>query len=250
MSRSGTAGSARPGRAPRASGGVPERTRYTTGTPACSPRERGCPTLREKLAAAQAVLPARAGVSRAPCPRPPRPGRAPRASGGVPSPLSEPSPRSSCSPRERGCPGCTAGVSTLADVLPARAGVSRMARIGAARNLRAPRASGGVPPGFDGLMVGLRCSPRERGCPDPRGSGSLSRIVLPARAGVSPSALRSMVCVRCSPRERGCPAHRSPRCLTCTVLPARAGVSRSPPTRSPLPSSAPRASGGVPAVEG
>ncbi len=213
-------------RAPRASGGVPISGIGQQILGLCSPRERGCPAARPRRTRPGPVLPARAGVSRPEGGTGFRAGCAPRASGGVPRQRQTCGRGSRCSPRERGCPVDGRRGWQREEVLPARAGVSRLAWRRCARASSAPRASGGVPSLPSTSVVSAPCSPRERGCPDGQGLGGGAGGVLPARAGVS--------------------RRSAPTSFSRAGAPRASGVSRSWWTSTGARCRAPRASGGVP----
>ncbi len=255
------------GCAPRASGGGPYRWTLTCTPSSCSPRERGWSGHHAHGRRGHHVLPARAGVVRGWCSGR-LPGRsAPRASGGGPPAHSPPGVDYACSPRERGWSAHRADRVLLELVLPARAGVVPHRAFRSSAPLRAPRASGGGPPGQSVTGAIILCSPRERGWSDRRSRNPRYREVLPARAGVvrrwSPGgpttgraprasgggpqcADRSRTAPACSPRERGWSVPDSDVAGCRAVLPARAGVVRGGRGRGCSYERAPRASGGGP----
>ena len=233
---------------PRASGGGPRGDQPQGRDGPFSPRERGWSRLGRPAGAKLVVLPARAGVVRAP-------GRStwgrrgsPRASGGGPLSVSTRPPAPWFSPRERGWSVQHRGVVPDESVLPARAGVVRPSGHRRGPGGRSPRASGGGPllkPSGQALM---KFSPRERGWSECPRRLRRPAVVLPARAGVvrtrprtaatawsSPRAsgggpLAPIACGSAppfSPRERGWSDACLPRLQAPLVLPARAGVVRS-----------------------
>ncbi len=125
VSRSTRRPQARLPRPLRASGGVPRPAPVTALPDESSPRERRCPVSGVQGAANQGVLSARAEVSRRA--RPVRTGvfRPLRASGGVPAFFSIEQSHKRSSPRERRCPDGRSHWPGTAEVLSARAEVSR-----------------------------------------------------------------------------------------------------------------------------
>ena len=129
-----------------------------------------------------------------------------------------------------------------------------------------PRACGGVSViAIDGKVFNV-FSPRMRGCFPVRGFCGLPPQLFPAHAGVFPKALRiplslpifpracggvsndsSMSSSGCyfSPRMRGCFRWAEYRYFPGTLFPAHAGVFPCPPLPEELPSTFPRACGGV-----
>ncbi len=232
-----------------------------------SPRERGSSVQFDLEDGGGHVVPARAGVIRAPSQPAARSRRRPRASGGHP-PLAElAAEMKASSPRERGSSGLRERVRDRGDVVPARAGVIPSPTSRRRAPSRRPRASGGHPCERSFSRWGMRSSPRERGSSQPARSRNGWGWVVPARAGVirrcAPAALSRSSrprasgghpledrCARpyrpSSPRERGSSATRDAIAVPEGVVPARAGVIRTVP-RWPRPSgSRPRASGGHP----
>jgi len=191
---------------PRASGGHPDPEAVAFAIMASSPRERGSSAVQPRGRSGRAVVPARAGVIRAPCSSSRWQRGRPRASGGHPRRRDARDGRSGSSPRERGSSLGRDLPRGRHAVVPARAGVIPDRLLLDARSPRRPRASGGHPAGDMRGLADLLSSPRERGS---------------SPTSVTPSARAS-------------------------VVPARAGVIRSPGSWPPRPACRPRASGGHP----
>ncbi len=171
--------------APRAGGGVPPLITSWAIRSSCSPRRRGCSESVGTCPDALLVLPAQAGVFRPAGPGLRRPGRAPRAGGGVPPCLSTSAVPSSCSPRRRGCSVMGLMLSNTTGVLPAQAGVFRLRGARSSPPTRAPRAGRGVPPVVGWIVAAFKCSPRRRGCSAALGVRRAAGAVVPAQAGAS-----------------------------------------------------------------
>ena len=132
-------------RRPRASGGHPGPDRPLRRGRGSSPRERGSSAMSSLVTAASLVVPARAGVILWPDGRRSARIRRPRASGGHPRGSRYPRLPHASSPRERGSSSACAHRRVARVVVPARAGVIRLAPCGGWSGARRPRASGGHP---------------------------------------------------------------------------------------------------------
>ncbi len=230
-------------RGPRACGGVPRSGPLAVGTFSWSPRVRGCSRRRSSSHHSTGVVPARAGVFPALRPRRPRPGRGPRACGGVPDCGSVTIGTTTWSPRVRGCSRCRRRHPVRGVVVPARAGVFPTATPAHSMTRCGPRACGGVPGPPSVITAATRWSPRVRGCS--RGSYQFRGVdsVVPARAGVFPgrapgirqspggpracggapgAARRPAAPTAWSPRVRGCSRARPFCAVVSPVVPARA----------------------------
>ena len=110
---------------PRASGAVPITATYEPCVATSSPRERGCSPAVRVFEVEGVVVPARAGLF--PTAGPTRPGSSsrPRASGAVPGTEVSRIAEVGSSPRERGCSSAAGAGTTVAGVVPARAGLFR-----------------------------------------------------------------------------------------------------------------------------
>ena len=113
--------------APRAGGGGPAFPEWRDSHTGCSPRRRGWSVLATSGRARAWVLPAQAGVVRTPSCRRRAWRRAPRAGGGGPQNAPGTSRGAQCSPRRRGWSAHGRDRRVLIGVLPAQAGVVRMA---------------------------------------------------------------------------------------------------------------------------
>ncbi len=203
VSRSASGTSSAPTGPPRASGGQPAARAAARVPVASSPRERGSAVPSPPSTRGGRVLPARAGVSRPTPRRTPTSSSPPRASGGQPQ---SPGPlrrilRSS--PRERGSAGDNTTSAGHKEVLPARAGVSRLELHELGGQEGPPRASGGQPPGTAQQIAGGASSPRERGSAAALRHLPALQIVLPARAGVSRRLWRATPPTPGPPRASG-----------------------------------------------
>ncbi len=236
-----------PRRRPRASGGHPTSILWKPRTRWSSPRERGSSPSGRPCLRRQRVVPARAGVIRRRSWRARFSGSRPRASGGHPSHSPAPAGFTLSSPRERGSSAPGPRLHASGQVVPARAGVIRVAARRRRRCPGRPRASGGHPPLWVSIALWRASSPRERGSSliepfahlravrRPRASGG-HPAHHPGSAGQQPS----------SPRERGSSdAHQHPL-GALRVVPARAGVIRKGGPREDRGPGRPRASGGHP----
>ncbi len=232
-----------------------------------SPRPRGSADHDPTDRVPRGVLPAPAGVSRAPPPRRRRWLRPPRARGGQPPSCSPTATSSRSSPRPRGSAGPDRDGPGLCRVLPAPAGVSRRRTFPRGRSTSPPRARGGQPPFPIAEAETAESSPRPRGSAGGLRLCRLAGAVLSAPAGVSRSGPPRLGRCRRPPRARGGQPRRGTYGGSCgwsyprprgsaaavttippppTVLPAPAGVSRGARARSPRPRCPPRARGGQP----
>ena len=253
-------------RLPRASGGVSERRAAVPRARRSSPRKRGCFRSSPSRRGFPAVFPAQAGVflnqvfvSK------PLIGL-PRASGGVSSLPPEIRPCSRSSPRKRGCFPVWEYFLSIRSVFPAQAGVFPRRHGPHGSHPCLPRASGGVSSRMRSRRVGVKSSPRKRGCFCPTDGEDLVLRVFPAQAGVFLKRSFFMVSEACLPRASGgvssisccfsCIARSSPRKRGCFslvrkflpalgVFPAQAGVFLWPPMALSVMFCLPRASGGV-----
>ncbi len=153
-------------RRPRASGGHPTQADIYAEAIESSPRERGSSRDHAAESADRDVVPARAGVIRWRLTTPLSSGSRPRASGGHPPMVALLDGCELSSPRERGSSGRDPGRAPEEHVVPARAGVIRLAPHWQGSLLRRPRASGGHPPEAIAPRWEALSSPRERGSSD------------------------------------------------------------------------------------
>jgi len=153
---------------------------------ASSPRERGSSAVQPRGRSGRAVVPARAGVIRAPCSSSRWQRGRPRASGGHPRRRDARDGRSGSSPRERGSSLGRDLPRGRHAVVPARAGVIRLWARSRTWAWRRPRASGGHPRSLGISAEADRSSPRERGSSRLVGMADARSCVVPARAGVIP----------------------------------------------------------------
>ncbi len=204
-------------RPPRTRGGQPPAT--TSGSPrrTSSPHSRGSAGRCLMLASLIAVLPALAGVSRLRRLRGVRGGRPPRTRGGQPVADSQPWQGGLSSPHSRGSAGRRCTARPRARVLPALAGVSRVARAPPAVTGRPPRTRGGQPP--LGLFTASPdgSSPHSRGSAADHGLGRHPVRVFPALAGVSRvCGSNSGPAARSTAAEQGIPPHTDSSSRTTT----------------------------------
>ncbi len=214
-------------RAPRASGDGPGADPHFDGIQTCSPRERGWPHREVLRAHHEQVLPARAGMARAPGTRWTCRAGAPRASGDGPDASKMETAQRKCSPRERGWP--------------------RRRQRALHPVSGAPRASGDGPRSRPPAPAPPGCSPRERGWPAHCLAAVCAASVLPARAGMAPTSRWSTCRRRSAPRASGDdPWSPTAVIKLCVCSPRERGW---PFGSAPLmygPWSAPRASGDGP----
>ena len=195
------------------------------------------------------VVPARAGVIRAPDGGAAHRWGRPRASGGHPGSAITPGGAAESSPRERGSSLAGRGRLRAHGVVPARAGVILLLSSKEIHHACRPRASGGHPRARYWFDLDAMSSPRERGS-SPRHRHPRRRLgVVPARAGVIPSTSGGGCANGCrprasgghprhhpttppphqsSPRERGSSRQRRHWPGHHQVVPARAGVIPTP----------------------
>ena len=254
-------------RRPRARGGVPYCAVYGWSAVVSSPRTRGCSSTPSAASVAEYVVPAHAGVFRAPAAIRRCRSRRPRARGGVPRSGEIRALRRMSSPRTRGCSPMSIEELRAKVVVPAHAGVFRLAQRRGGPHRRRPRARGGVPPNVTSRPHPSQSSPRTRGCSPFDAGGLGGGAVVPAHAGVfRPSARPPSTCTSrprarggvpsspstanppsgSSPRTRGCSAGGQGRRHRRDVVPAHAGVFRSRPGTCSRSRRRPRARGGVP----
>ncbi len=217
--------------------------------------------------AADAVVPARAGVVPTDQMLHGAMARGPRACGGGPTSSDSKPKKSKWSPRVRGWSRRSARRIFSGSVVPARAGVVPPTGSSASRPDGGPRACGGGPSYTPSLVNAGSWSPRVRGWSRDVPPLRAGRDVVPARAGVVPRRRRGRWCRSCgpracgggpdrsgytyfatawSPRVRGWSRSLGRRDLVQVVVPARAGVVPPPSPSSTSSSCGPRACGGGP----
>ncbi len=232
-----------------------------------SPRTRGLSVTLVTVSRVPPVVPAHAGVIRAPGPRPSRRTRRPRARGGYPQGRSRRIPIIGSSPRTRGLSADPPARQRRVRVVPAHAGVIRSRPRSSRPPTSRPRARGGYPRGPNPDVTCPESSPRTRGLSGRRDPGRPGRRVVPAHAGVirAASHRRSQprgrprarggyptgtvpIAARMasSPRTRGLSAVRGDPDAGGRVVPAHAGVIRRSAGRRCRTSRRPRARGGYP----
>ena len=216
-----------PPRPPRAGGGLPSPAKVQRTGIGSSPRRRGSSGPTPHWEAADAVLPAQAGVFRRSPDRLSSSGRPPRAGGGLPAGVAAALADRESSPRRRGSSELIRTVADPKHVLPAQAGVFLAGSVRPGVCQGPPRAGGGLPPYSASARIATRSSPRRRGSFPPHNQGKTA-------AATS------------SPRRRGSSAAGGQVRGELGVLPAQAGVFLGVclhPAQLPRP---PRAGGGLP----
>ena len=256
---------------PRTRGGHPRLSVTVDTGYGSSPHTRGSSRAEELRRDLQGVVPAHAGVIRAPTsPTAGWSGR-PRTRGGHPSWASTHTPATTSSPHTRRSSPAVHPRSASRRVVPAHAGVIlRWTGHPLPLNGR-PRTRGGHPP--LGISVERSCasSPHTRGSSGQQAQQCIPDMVVPAHAGVIPSSRSTRRTRRRRPRTRGghpCVSrvnvglsvsspHTRGSCGVCAapaprlrVVPAHAGVIRHTSQPAGLPASRPRTRGGHPITEG
>ena len=169
---------------PRVRGDVPHGSPLMTSNFSFSPRARGCSAASHRLWVAKNVFPACAGMFRLA-------GRVssgvscfPRVRGDVPTERTPSCLSKSFSPRARGCSVMVGYQTAAAVVFPACAGMFPPATTRTSCAQRFPRVRGDVPCKFSRTKIGLRFSPRARGCSSSGDNGVQIGGVFPACAGM------------------------------------------------------------------
>ena len=169
---------------PRARGGVPLSPHCSRAQRTSSPRTRGCTAAAGAKDEGPDIVPAHAGVYRSHGVSASRWNHRPRARGGVPSIRLDEFYRTLSSPRTRGCTGERSQEDEAGAIVPAHAGVYRVAGCDSRLPPHRPRARGGVPILPPGSTISLRSSPRTRGCTDRDDVRRRIPPIVPAHAGV------------------------------------------------------------------
>ncbi len=222
--------------------GWPEHLPATLDQEVGSPRTRGDgPALPPPPPRGALVLPAHAGMARAPARPRDWPGRSPRTRGDGPSSKKPPPQSAKFSPHTRGWPEGQRIRWQRHRVLPAHAGMARSAPAALTTLATFSPHTRGWPGGAAGPWRDLRGSPRTRGDGPVSARVPLLVIgVLPAHAGMARATeLTTHAASQFSPHTRGWPEIAAPDPGKISVLPAHAGMARAagadqgPPIRSP-----------------
>ncbi len=210
-------------RRPRPRGGAPVNTTWYLLPAPSSPPTRGCSRDGSDVPGRGDVVPAHAGVLRSGTSTRRPANRRPRPRGGAPVTSALSTAPTWSSPPTRGCSPEDVDEWVIGGVVPAHAGVLRVARVAARDPHGRPRPRGGAPSSEPCAAATSRSSPPTRGCsPDARRAAQ-HPVVVPAHAGVLPPVAPQLSPCGRRPRPRG----GAPG----TVMPSRPRTTSSPPTR-------------------